>query len=283
MTLVVARVNSGSVDIVSDTAIQDDRNLHPNPLKNAALKSIAISPSLCVCFANEVKFAQQAIGPLFSRGTPTRATVCPYLLEEHRACKGKTDFLIVSLTGSNVTIDHVGDHRLQEGRQFTYLGSQRAYDEFRRFLLARTRENPDSSPSGLMKDSMRHVIDDSRFPTVGGFVTHLRAGLAVDVPVFRYQSYLETYGHQEITNTTKPTSMLRSLGPEGGRYRMTVLVPEDLGIAAMGVHIVESRNGSLMLPSASWEPEIVRDVSCTEFIRKAREEHGLKLTGMTWV
>ena len=116
-----------------------------------------------------------------------------------------------------------------------------------------------------MRHALEAVIADDNVPSVDGFGIYLTSRNAVSRD-FRYVPHLCGSGFQPVANTTTPTSLLRTVGAAGGSYNFTILVPNTVGNAAVGVYVLEARVGALLYPSASWAPVLFRNATCQEFI-----------------
>jgi hypothetical protein len=280
MSLVVARVIDDEIRIISDTKITDSGALHPT-LLDGGLKCIAISPTCCVCFAGNVTVAEEALAPILNRTIQDRQQITTHLLQHHKAAQGETDFIVAS-AGTCVAIDRIADDRVETNIQVAWIGDYSAFSTYQSRYHA-----PDLVSIALdarfrvatqMNNAFKAVIEDHQNPSVGDFEVTVTSKPA-EADGFRYLPNLGAFGFQSVPLTTTPTSVLRSLGVEGGSFSYTVLVPKIAGLGALAVHLREGKVGAFFYPAHCWSPTRFKDVGVDEFVEAIAQRFGVYVDG----
>jgi hypothetical protein len=285
MTLVVARAFQDALHFVSDTRRSLDRKVREkDPLIDGVLKCVLISRDVCVAFAGDIKAAEKAIGPLLQLRDGTRDDIRRHLLDWHRRSYKEfgisgVDFLLAT-SDPEAGIDKFCDNGIRTDLRVAWIGALAAFNRYQ-------AEYASIEPSGFrsdeedapyrMHDALQMVISSGAVLDVGDLRIHTKGDRQNG---FRYWPYDGSYGHLPVSGTTKPTSLLRSVGAEGGSFRLSVLVPQENGIGALGVYVVENRSGALFYPAHGWESRVYRAVSIAEFAERVRLEFGLTLRGV---
>jgi hypothetical protein len=279
MSLVVSRVIDDEIRIISDTKITDSGVLHPT-LLDGGLKCIAISPTCCVCFAGKVGVAEEALAPILNRTMQDRQQITTHLLQHHKAARGETDFIVAS-AGTCVAIDRIAEDRLERNIKAAWIGDHSAFSAYQRKYLSPNRVS--SAPDEFriatqMDDAFKVVIEDHQNPSVGDFAVTVTSKPA-EADGFRYLSSGGSSGFQSVPLTTTPTSILKSLGVEGGSFSYTVLVPTIAGLGAIAVHLREGKVGAFFYPAYSWSPTVFKDVGVDEFVKAIAQRFDVYVDG----
>lgn len=287
MTLVVARKIDDTLVIVSDSKVTDDAMLHPS-LLNGALKTIVVSSTLCVSFAGNVPLATEALAEVITGSIRDRDDLIVHLLKCHRQCSGACDFLI-ACHKPPILLARVTEGRCETDLQTTWIGDHTAFEAYQEKLAtdpfaqstARYAGSDEMAVASRMQGALSAVIADGLHPSVGNFVITARSGTLANSG-FRYDRRAFGSGFHPVASTTEPTSLMRSVGVEGGSFHYSVLTPTARGIGAIAVHIVEPRLGVLLHPKGSWEPRIWRDVNTVDLINNVAEQFGLAVDGFRY-
>ena len=287
MTLVVARASEQAIHFVSETRRTPALSRDKEPLdllRDGLLKCIAVSPSLCVAFAGDIRSAQAAIAPLIGRGDNTREDLQHHLLSHHQRERQRdrpvdVEFLLANSDPSH-GIDRIQGGHIEVGQSYGWIGSQKAFEHFQQHMLQASERSFGSDDERLadkMDSAIKEVIESGRTLDVGDVWVHTKGDIAKG---FRYWARLESHAHQPVENTTVPTSLLRSMGVAGGSFRVTLLVPEEAGVAAIALYVVEIQTGALFYPRFKWDAHVVCHASCAEFKQMIEERFNLSLRGI---
>ena len=285
MTLVVARRTDNTVLLLSDTKVTSDLAIHPS-LLDGALKTIIVSPTVCVSFAGNTEVARDSFAGIFSNQLCGRAAINAHLLDCHIRSGQATDFVIASLEPT-VSLDRIAAGLLEHGLQSTWIGSHAAFEAFQELAGTQTDRMPLASPSFdpattsalNLRRAFADLVESSQFSSVGNFTIFASSG-AANSGGFRYAGQVFGSGFHPVENTTEPTSMTRSLGVEGGSFHYSLLTPTNRGVGAIAIHIYEAQIGVLLYPRAHWEPTIFRDVSVEGFVELIAATFGVVVDGI---
>jgi hypothetical protein len=287
MTLVVARASEQAIHFVSDTRRTPAPTRDKQPidlLRDGLLKCIAISPTLCVAFAGDIRSAQEAITPLIGQDDRSREDLQRHLLshqqrERRRDPPVDVEFLLADSIYSD-GIDRIWRGGIEVGQPSGWIGSQEAFEQFQQHMLQASQRSfgsDDEQGADKMDRAIQEVIESGHTLDVGDVWVHTKGDIAKG---FRYWARLESHANLPVENTTVPTSLLRSAGATGGSFRLSLLVPKEAGVAAIALYIAEIQTGALFYPRFRWDAHVVCHVSCTVFKHMIEEQSKLRFQGM---
>jgi hypothetical protein len=281
MTLLVARATEDGLHIVGDTKLSFEDAIHSRPLQDGALKCLVTSPTCCVGFAGDTAAAEKALAPVIGNVVWSAERLLPHLLDAHQQSKCAVDFIVgdSSVGGS---LHRITDGAVELRLDNAWIGDHRAFESYQKTYHAETPLEGSGYQQDAftrMRNALEAVISDHNVPSVDGFGIYVTSRHAVSND-FRYLPYAWGSGFYPVANTTTPTSLLRTVGAPGGSYNFTILVPKTLGIAGVGVYILEAGVGALLYPKARWTPVLFRNATCQEFIALVEQNFGLSLTGI---
>lgn len=160
---------------------------------------------------------------------------------------------------------------------------QEAYHSYSPVLVS--GDTPDEQERSIVKEKMREairsVIQDPRFPSVAGFVTCVGSA-STGMNGYHYLSSCEGFDFNPVTNTDVETSLIRPKGAQEGGYNYSMLAPRLSGIGALGIHFLQGQFGIVLHPFLSDEALEFRGVSADEFIQEVSSELGIRLSGIYW-
>lgn len=293
VTLIVARKIEAEIRIISDSKITNYEALLRSQLQGV-LKCIIVSPTCCVSYAGEVWHAEQALTAVLENPQWSREKVIDYLLGKHIELACKADFLVAFSDGTAI-IDRIANGILETDLPSAWIGDQTAFSAFQAHFHAKAPPPQNTVHWGAsleselvqiaerMSNAFNAVVGDSRYPSVDGFAIRVTSQPAKN-DGFRYLSHMSGTGFLPVSNTTEPTSLLRTLGAEGGSFSYSILVPSSSGVGAIGIYVLEGCFGVLFFPARQlqWIKETFRDVTCDEFISAVRQKHGIAMDGFGW-
>ena len=281
MTLLVCRIVDDRTLIVSDTKLSFDDAVHARPLHEGALKSLVVSPTCCVGFAGDIAVAESALAPVLNSQTWSKDNIVGHLLDAHLTSKGAAEFIVAN-TATTCQLIRIKGGVAETNLENAWIGDSHAFELYQSYYHGESavrRHSFQRDTFTRMKDALDNVIGDSTVPSVDGF-TICVSSRSDRSRTFGYQPYIVGSGFQPVENTTEPTSLMRTIGVAGGSYNFAILVPKTLGVAAIGIYILETNAGALMFPASSWTPALIRNVTCQWFIDSVEATVGLSLTGM---
>jgi len=278
MTLIVARKTADGIQMVADTQVSDQRETHIGPIRHGVLKCIALSPSRCIGFAGNLELAKDALRWCFEHRNVTDEEIRRHLLRAHQSSHADTDFIFATLNDGG-SLDRVTDHSLQQGLEVAHIGEHAAFELYQRFTRSEAPwRGAETHPASKMREAFSAVIEEGSIRSVGGFAVSV--GARQGGRGFRYLPYAHGSGFRPVEHTTEPTSMLRTLGAQGGSYNYSVLVPSEPGVGAIGIYVQEGSFGAFFNPVTRWVPVVIREVRSDEFIAIIDGEHHVKLVGI---
>jgi hypothetical protein len=268
---------------------------------NAALKLIALSPTLCVGYAEDSGMAVRAISA--AAADPDPESVADALLRAHRQSVHRADFLIASLRPHRLVC--IKDGRMVE-TQSAWLGSRSAFLDYEQhYLRDRLYEPPpwpespghaeDTEIASRMGDGMNAVVHGSPRSADGTEVViprggdHAEVGEAVVSVAPRIEDGLFKYLEHTMARSSGLATPLPA-GPGGvvppdwgsaerGAVTARMLTPVNPGVAAIALYFDEGQVGFFYAPLLLDEPEKYARRSVEAFVECVRLRHGIELTG----
>ena len=156
MTLVVAKCVNGRVQIVSDTRltwpshgidlpkpdISTRQIQHPH---FGCLKTVILTPQLCVCWAGALHFADKAFQQIWSDNVDLRAgPLTRHLCALHDESEGETDFLLL-VAGATDEIVRISEGNRSIVRTEAWIGSSDAYVRYCELMACDPLPQPSQS------------------------------------------------------------------------------------------------------------------------------------------
>lgn len=281
VTLIVARAGDWGVRVASDLRVTD-REAVKGGYGAGVLKSIVLNRGLCVSFAGTpVTAALDAVRRQVDRASDVLA-VEQGLLAEHRQLDGRVDFLVAALGPPRLSVLTGGELRgpVPNG----WIGDYDAFSAYQRVF----HHQPSSLPPGYearreeleigsaMMTAMDQVIGDDAVPSVGETAIHV-----VPEPIgFRYSNAARMVGGfvpQSIPSGV-PTRIRFGGAAEGG-FAYSTLVPDAVGIGAVGLYFRQGRFGLFYQPLRFDFPERYPNVSHDEFREAVMQRRGIAIEG----
>jgi len=219
VTLVVSKMLGGHALIVGDTRISwpthgpnlPRRNMSARDigkLQDGCLKNVIVHPDLCICWAGDLHFADEAFKSMpGGSDLHQREPIISHFLKWHQVSGGKTDFLI-ALRSDRESVFQISGGVASEVRDTAWIGSQEAFARFDRLVSGEER----SSTAGnnrvemmafqlddlkgrncdpmlsAMTLALRSILYDDSFGDVGDFAIPV-AGTGTGFRYFFYTSF----------------------------------------------------------------------------------------------
>jgi hypothetical protein len=211
-----------------------------------------------------------------------REPIAGHLLQHHNASNSATDFL-VACSGERVSIDRITQGKLERDLIATWIGHKPAFEAYQKHYHSNQSTTSISLDKrsqivNLMNDAFKAVIEDHRHPFVADFAIEVTSKPASN-DGFRYLPKAGASRFHSVSNTTTPTSLLRSRGVGGGSFHYTTLVPAVAGVGAVAVYLLEGKVGVFFYPAKFWSPAIIKDVATDEFCLAIQQPFGVKVDG----
>lgn len=256
MTLVVGRIEGKNIFIESDSKISDENLAKHNPLYGM-LKTIIISPFLCISFAsNNINFVEDALKSFFEK-TDWSAdklsnidTLLNMLLAVNKKSNNTTDFALASITNGEPMLFKISNGIIERGITHFWLGNINGFNIYQREYLS-LDEN--ISIEQKMQLAFEKVINEPSLTDIGDFhiSTYVEEKIA-SIPVFLYrikvisimtESSLITFNK---ANESVPVPIIGTAA--GGSFAIsyfTTVTPNFHGVA---IHFFQGNLGVLFCP-----------------------------------
>jgi hypothetical protein len=200
LSLIICRRENDALLIVSDTKLTYPTDEFPNKQtghpSDGVIKTVIISPTLCVSFAGDIGHAEDGIKQIQPDDEITK--VLKVLQDKSHG--NRTDF-IVCTSQPDIKIFEIKNAICNEV-QNSWIGSSNAFNRFQGYLNNQIQEKkggPSSfikieptvgnSSLGKISSAFDKVIDDSSVPEVDGF----KVTVIIENGIFKYWGYLHNY------------------------------------------------------------------------------------------
>jgi hypothetical protein len=279
VTLVVARSFASQIRMTGDSQISDLNAINRGTARGA-LKTVIVDQNLAIAFAGNLGRAQLALEAIRdSGGSGTGPEGLLTILETFcREGDGDTEFLMMALAPS-AEIMKVTAAGFERALPSAWIGDLTAYEAYQRLYH--------SAADG-------HDQADGDLPAIGRMITAfselLRIGDVAGIGPPEVTIKSTAQGFRYAPSAT--VSPIRQTIPAGatvqirfgtaaeGGYGHSVLVPEEIGIGAIGVHFFPGQLGVLYYPLRLADPIVYRDVAPGDFVEAIQTDIGVTLSGL---
>jgi hypothetical protein len=315
MTLVVAKKVLDSIVIVSDTKVtlerrstvyNPDESLQlvkgkPDFEDSETLKTLILSPEICVAFAGNVRRAIDIIKRLVQTNQYTNITSLLNQLEKEISKDvtddEKVEFIVGQIGKDSCDLYTINDGGIQS-KIACWIGSQDAFHLYQRLLPRLDNDDIDefkdypsiyiNAQLGSMILAMRYLIDVDEEDKKGKNQNDV-GGLALAVKStkngFKYlvQS-LNSHGpHSEVVTTSAgirggsvvDKNMIDAA--DIGGYTYSILTSRGAGQGCVGIYIYQNKTGMLYAPLLSTKRIRLKAADLEDFIGQASEKYGVTL------
>lgn len=283
MTLIIAKIEGDNIHIESDSKITDPKKVKQDPLCGI-LKSVIIDPRVCISFAGNTEFAQQALGKINKTRYCDTYSLCQMLLNIHRESiphyPEHVDFAVASIINGIPRLFKIADEMIIQGLDYIALGNpdgiklyEEKYDQSDHELPIQQR----------IQNAFSSVIHSPRITTIGDFQisVNIDSKICPNFPVFMYNmKFFLEIGPQTVhcqggKETAIPLGTAVN-GSNGVSYLVSVC-PEFYGVA---IHFMHGNFGVLFCHKLNFHGIVISEVTGKEFMDRIREEYNIPLRGL---
>lgn len=187
MSLIIAKIIDGKIQIESDTKISGENVVRNNPVKGR-LKTLILDHGLTVSYAGDVALAEDAYNWFIEKAKSTvRWEEYLNYLNDHSKTK-QVEFILAGYS-KDPFILKIKNGQIDQSST-AWIGDLNAFREFQEYFFTNNRKE---SPSDKFTNSFRKVVQNQLNPTVGEF--HITTSSNLDdfiedgkeTPVFQYK------------------------------------------------------------------------------------------------
>jgi len=171
MTLIISKIIDNKIYIESDSKITGDRIVRNNPIdsKHCKLKALILDPKLCLCYAGDIYFAEQAY-KFFIKESKNKLDwnlYRNYLLQLNIESENSTHFIMAGYNNSNLPLlFEIKDRKISQVQQ-SWIGDKESFSYFQKYFLAELNENV--KPKFAISNAFRKTLKNEFSDVVGGF------------------------------------------------------------------------------------------------------------------
>jgi hypothetical protein len=283
MSLVIAKIIDGKIQIESDTKISGEHVVRNNPIKGR-LKALILAHNLVVCYAGDIALAEDAYN-FFIEKAKTKIDWQEYLNFLNEISKTKqVDFILTGYTNTPFILK-IKNGTIEESKT-AWIGDYEAFREFQEHYISKGK---DENLSDKFTNSFSSVVQNQLNPTVGEF--HVTVKTNLDdfefsnqlVPVFQYKL------KSSITIGRSKTIEIKEKGvpapfPSGnmneGDYSISYFTNSTQQWAGLGIYFEYGKFGVFFCPGKLLKSKKYNSQNSQEFINTVLKETGIELRGM---
>jgi len=282
MTLIAAMSIEGYTRLFADTRVS-----HPDVTQveqlPGRLKLLVLHAYLCIGYAGSADYAIDTIralkiDPESELNDTALVSLLPLLAEA--SADGRVEFLIAAYIRDRGTILlTVAERTVFRYREMTWIGDEDAIHAIvNRMGRIRIEFRPED-PRGLrftfqLAAEFASIVHDHVVDSVGG----IPIAVELQPAGFRYMQTIGSFFPLDDQPANYVPPVVFGSASDGG-FAYTVLVPQQMATAVVGVHFHQGRIGYLYLPMQQDRPRTYADVTCEEFRRRVHQDEGLVLLG----
>ena len=167
MTLIVSRIIENKIYIESDSKITGEFVVANNPL-DSKLKALILAPKLCLCYAGNISYAEQAY-QYFVEKSQNRFDwnhYLEYLLELNKESNDGTDFILAGYNGIKPLLFEIRNKKITQVQQ-SWIGDKKSFSSFQEYYQSEIEGN--TEPKVALGNAFRKVLNNEISESVGGF------------------------------------------------------------------------------------------------------------------
>jgi hypothetical protein len=286
VTLVVARPFADAPRLVCDSQLTDQFNEQLNPYSRGALKLVILHRGLCIGFDGGEETGREAILDV-GRNAASGFDLSEVRRLLMRASRRSSNGFIVACLSPSPSLVRIRNGT-DEGESYgAWLGDQLAFSAYQSYFETAGSlpheiqhgyqshlDLSERSKASRMLPAIMQVIEDQRFPTVGG----LPICVAPTARGFRYESVAMLAADHEQTIEAEQGWVDADWGTAAdGAFGYAVKTPDQAGIGAIGAYFPHGRLGLLYYPGRFQRPVPFAGVSDAEFCRAVETRFGFPL------
>ncbi len=258
-------------------------------IQTSVLKVVIVRSDLCICFAGHIGpavVALEGLDKMIGDKPWNLDSVLDYLLEAHIRSAKDTDFIIATLT-PKTELYRISDGRIERDLEFCWIGDQDAFSTYQEFFQQISGfEREDVSPEVAetlntilrMERAFVRLVESRRHENVGEFM--IQVGTKPGEGFYYEGFHVGHPGSPNLRRKIDESEEVREWAAAGGSYTFSMLVPEQSGIGAIGIHFYEGNFGALFYPLKTEKPVLIMGVDQKGFQDSILERFGLRLTGL---
>lgn len=289
VSLVVARIIEGKIQIESDSKIYD-RDSARNDLSNCKLKSFILDPTLSLSYAGKEYFGELAYQNFdkHSDNGKDRNQYVNYLLALHKESNNSTDFIVAGYNVNDPILLKISDGKVMN-EEVSWVGDRFAFSKFQEFYHSFLSKGKTIRQS--LNEGFREVLKQEITETVGNFQITIRTNdknftdMDTGFPrlVLEYGSSSEIIlGRNQTISFEKKgqPAPMTSGDATSGTYMIGHFTPKDPRELCHAIHFGYGRFGVFFLPNQLTEKKVYKDVSAREFLNQVCCDFDVVLTGL---
>lgn len=283
MSLIVAKILNGKIQIESDTKISGEHVVRNNPV-NGRLKALILAHNLTVCYAGDVALAEDAYN-FFIEKSKNKIAWSDYILYLTSLSKtNQVDFILCGYSPQPFILKIVNGKI--EQADSSWIGDKVAFSEFQNYFLDSTN---DDTTSSHFTNSFHKVVMNQLNETVGEFHITVKTNTesfkdqGKNVFVFQYNTKSEhVVGRSKTLRFEKKGEAIPlPLGNASeGDYVISYFTNYTQQWASLGIYF-EFGGFGILYPSGKLLNGIkYESKDAQEFVNAVFKDCGIELTGI---
>jgi len=288
MTLIISRIIENKIYIESDSKITGEFVRRNNPL-DSKLKALILAPKLCLCYAGNISYAEEAYIYFVekSKNTFDWNHYLEYLLELNKQSNDGTDFILAGYNNNTPLLFEIKSNKINQVQQ-SWIGDINSFSSFQEYYQSEIIKN--TEPKVALGNAFRKVLNNEISETVGGFHISVKSNdkdytdsvTGNLSTVFEYTRKGEAYlGRPTIVKIIEKNKFesIPSGDSSSGSYALAHFTPLPLEENCIGVHFGHGNFGVFYPPKNLINRKVYTEVSAKEFLNKIFKDYNIKLSG----
>lgn len=277
MTFVVAKIIGDDLFIESDSRITDRSKVRQDPLCGL-LKSVLVSPTICISYAGSVDFAELAIKKILDGHILTSEEISQTLLAVVKDSKNSVEFILASIDNCIPKLCKISDGKAEQDLLSAWIGDYNAFRLFQSVLLG-SEENIDHS---IISGAFKVVMDEPSLSGVGDFQigVYINNSICNESRVFMYAEKFECYSPESQTIPAGEKVALSLGTAPGGAYGLSYLISLSNCLFGIAIFFHAGGFGVLFCPQISFGGIVIYAHNGEQFAIKVLEKYKIPMYGL---
>lgn len=271
MTLVIGRIIQNTIRIESDSKITDPKIVsNKNSIFSSYLKTIIVNPCLCISYAGDIEFAQNAIEDIYKLNKLSLTNIKELLLQTNKDSNYETDFLIGSLENQSLLLK-ISKGIIETSDQNHWIGDIAGLNAFQKNFVPNIKGTDPNHIAKIQSEAFEEVVTSGTIESIGGFhitVHNTRNGLEYLMKMSINSGY--SHSIKIEANQTVPLSFGDA---STGAHSYSYLISNNPFKPAIGIHFPVGNFGTLYYPKLTRKILKIENVNPFEFVKKVEEEY----------
>jgi len=246
MTLVIAKIIKGDIQIISDTKITDIYLGRENPLK-AQLKTIILTPFITLSFSGNPLYAKDILKLFYNGQILNFKMLITKCLEKNRESGNQTHFLICNYNKNTPSIFKIANYQIEQNLKTAWIGDKIGFNKYQEYY----HTSEVISEFDKMENSFNAVVKNDKIETIGDFIIRVENEIDISTNAIKFFNYqinrISLFGPYEFEKCNNNVIIKTAIAEKGG-YGISFLRSLNPQIPAFAIFFNIGKFGLLFFP-----------------------------------